>query len=305
MTTEPALPPPGTAPAPAAPPRPAAAPAETPAAEAPAAESPAAESPFAAPQFATEPPSDAPATEFLPPAPERAPRAPRRPRPVLLAVSGLVLGTLAGGGVGYAVQAQRPPTPLPPIQVARPSYPAVAVDPTAYAAQQPKPLAIDGDLLKLLIGAPDGSTAWADYPDKPSWMSVGEIAERNGGAVRAFKDLNARGFRRAAEVDWKKDDVKYRVSLIQYAPDRANEAVTNVLTARTMEPFADAASGANGGYQVEKDPRRWAETTEQYYYGSALAQRGTVVMVVEVFGTKPVDPAVVKDLAKQQWERLA
>ncbi|MDH6705713.1 hypothetical protein P3T27_002435 [Kitasatospora sp. MAA19] len=289
MTTEPALPPPGDAPAPAASPQPQVTPGE--------------------PQFTAEVPDalrcapalDAPLPGFPPVGPEQAPRAPRRPRPVLLAVSGLVLGTLVGGGVGYAVQAQRPPTPLPPIQVARPSYPAQAVDPAALAAQQPKPLAIDGDLVKLLISAPDGSTAWADYPDKPSWMSVGEVSDHSGTAARDFKDLNTRGFRRAAEVDWKKGDAKYRVLLIQYAPDRANEAAVYTAFARNLESFAD---GANGGYQVEKEPGHWNESTEQFYYGSALAQRGTVVMVVEVFDTKPVNPEVVKDLAKQQWERL-
>ncbi|MFD7594087.1 hypothetical protein ACFV6D_13770 [Kitasatospora sp. NPDC059812] len=292
MTTEPALPPPGTAPAPAAPPRPAAMPAEPSSAELPS----------AAPQFATEVPSDAPGPELLSAGPERAPRAPRRPRPVLLAVSGLVLGTLVGGGVGYAVQAQRPPTPLPPIQVARPSYPAAAVDPTAFAAQQPKPLAIDGDLLKLLIGAPDGSAAWGEFPDKPSWVSVGELAEHSDSAVRDFKDLNSRGFRRAAEVNWKKGDTRYRVSLVQYAPDRANEAATHAVgTTRNLKPFAD---GANGGYRVDETPRYWADSADRYYYGQAVAQRGTVAMVVEVFDPKPVNPDVVKDLAKQQWERL-
>ncbi|MFF0413044.1 hypothetical protein ACFYUY_21705 [Kitasatospora sp. NPDC004745] len=311
MTTEPAEPSPGAAPAPAAPAAPPAGP-PTPAASpwaAPSAETPAA-APTAAPAA---PPAGPPAPPASPwagpplapdlaaPAPEQAPRAPRRPRPVLLTVCGLVLGTLAGGGVGYAVQAQRPPTPLPPLQVARPSYPAVVVDPTAFAAEQPRPLAIDGDLLKLLMSAPQGSGPWGDYPDKPSWVSVGELAERAGNSVREFKDLNSRGFRRAAEVDWKKDDVKYRVSLIQYAPENASEAKLRASLSHLLS-FAD---GANGGYKVEDQPSRWAETTDQYYYGVAVAQRGTVLMSVEVFGTKPVNPDVVKDLAKQQWERLA
>ncbi|MFJ3220584.1 hypothetical protein ACIPLC_32255 [Kitasatospora sp. NPDC086801] len=292
MTTEPALPPPGAAPAPAAPPRPHTAPAEPPSAEPPFTEPPSTAEAF---------PPAAPAPDLLSAGPERAPRTPRRPRPVLLAVSGLVLGALVGGGVGYAVQAQRPATPLPPIQVARPSYPAVAVDPTAFAAQQPKPLAIDGDLLKLLVSAPDGSAAWGDFPDKPSWLSVGELADRGASAASDFKDLNARGFRRAAEVDWKKDDARYRVSLIQYAPDHAGEAAKHTAAVHLGEAFAD---GANGGYRVYAEPDHWADSADQFYYGHALAQRGTVVMVVEVFGTKPVNPDVVKDLAKQQWERL-
>ncbi|RKT20188.1 hypothetical protein BX285_4670 [Streptomyces sp. 1114.5] len=229
--------------------------------------------------------------------PDREPRAPRRPRPVRLAAYALVLGTVAGAGVGYAVQAQRPPTPLPPLQVARPSYPVEAVDPAAHAAEQPAPLAIDGDLTKLLITAPEGSTPWSDYPDKPSWISVGEISERAGDAAFRFKDLTSRGFRRAAEVDWKKDDVRYRVSLMQFAPDHSDQAKSN-----TWEPFA--GDGANGGYKVESSPRYWAESTDQYYYGQAVAKRGSLQMTVEVFGPKPVDSATLKDLAKRQWERL-
>lgn len=226
-----------------------------------------------------------------------APRAPRRPRPVLLTVCALVLGTLVGGGVGYAVQAQRPPTPLPPLQVARPSYPAETVDPAALTAEQPGPLAIDGDLTKLLVSAPEGSTPWADYPDKPSWISIGEVAERSGRSAAMFKDLASNGFRRAAEVDWKKDDVRYRVQLVQYTADHAD----NAKSPAWPQTFAE---NANGGYKVDPEPHHWAESTEQYYYGEAIAKRGSLQMTIEVFGTQPVNPDTLKDLAKRQWERL-
>ncbi|MER7582537.1 hypothetical protein [Kitasatospora sp. NPDC097691] len=288
MTTEPAEPVPA---APAAPPTPPAppAPAAPPAAD-PWAVEPSTTGPFATGPFATGP------GDLLEAGPTRAPRTPRRPRPVLLATCALVIGTLAGGGVGYAVQAQRPPTPLPPLQVARPSYPAETVDPAALAAEQPAPLAIDGDLTKLLITAPDGSTPWGDYPDKPSWTSIGEIAEHSGNAASAFRDLASRGFRRAAEVDWKKDDVRYRVLLVQFAPDRSEEA-----RSATLPSFAD---GASGGYDVEAVPQHWAESTEQFYYGTAIAKRGSLRMTVEVFGPQPVNADILKDLAKRQWERL-
>ncbi|WP_030242729.1 hypothetical protein [Streptomyces sp. NRRL S-350] len=275
MTTEPAEPVPAAPAAPAVPPPPPMPPAAEPSQALPPAE-----------------PGD-----LLEAGPDREPRAPRRPRPVRLAAYALVLGALAGGGVGYAVQAQRPPTPLPPLQVAHPSYPAAAVDPAALAAEQPAPPAIDGDLTKLLLTAPEGSTAWFDYPDKPSWVSVGEIAERSGDAVYEFKDLASRGFRRAAEVDWKKDDVRYRVSLLQFAPEDADQA-----RSVSWEPFA--GDGANGGYKVESSPRHWAESTDQYYYGQAVAKRGSLQMTVEVFATAPVNADTLKDLAKRQWERL-
>ncbi|AUY50597.1 hypothetical protein C2142_18470 [Streptomyces sp. CB01881] len=174
------------------------------------------------------------------------------------------------------------------------------MDPAAVAAAAPKPLAIDGDLRKLLISAPSGSTAWGDYPDTPSWISVGELAEHSGRSAEAFKNLNAREFRRAAEADWMKDGLKVRVSLIQFSADRAAEAKSRASGYR-LKPFAD---DANGGYQVDSEASYWAETTEQFYLGTALAQRGTVVMEIKVFGTQPVDPEVLKGLAKQQWERL-
>ncbi|WP_459651336.1 hypothetical protein [Kitasatospora sp. Ki12] len=285
MTTEP----PEPVPAPTAPPAPAVPPPAIPP-TAPPAPGPYAANPYAADPFTVAP------GELLEAGPEQAPRAPRRPRPVLLATCALVLGALTGGGVGYAVQAQRPPTPLPPLQAARPSYPAEVLDPAALAAEQPAPLAIEGDLTKLLITAPEGSTPWGDYPDKPAWASIGEIAEHSGNASYTFRDLASRGFRRAAEVDWKKDDVRYRVSLIQFAPDRADQAKSV-----SWLPFAD---GATGGYKVETAPRRWAESTDQYYYGEAVAKRGSLQMTIEVFGTQLVSADVLKDLAKRQWERL-
>ncbi|MFD8757231.1 hypothetical protein ACFV0O_40600 [Kitasatospora sp. NPDC059577] len=285
MTTEPAEPVPAAPAAPPAPPAPAVPPPLTPPAADPYATGPDATGPFP-----TQP------GELLETGPERAPRTPRRPRPVALAACALALGALAGGGVGYAVQAQRPPTPLPPLQVARPAYPAGTVDPAALAAQQPAPPAIEGDLTKLLITAPEGSTPWGDNPDKPGWVSIGEIAEQSGNAALTFRDLASRGFRRAAEVDWKKDDTRYRVSLVQYTADHADEAKSS-----SWVPFAD---GANGGYKVETAARNWAESTEQYYYGEAVAKRGSVQMTIEVFGTQQVSADVLKDLAKRQWERL-
>ncbi|MFE2723346.1 hypothetical protein [Kitasatospora sp. NPDC059327] len=306
MTTRPVEPSPADPPTPADAPTPAEAPLP-PAAAAPPAEVPAVPAageaaPTQGPAAPVVPPAPpAPfAAAFVPAAPAPPFRRPGRPRPVLLLVCGLVLGTVLGGAVGYAVQANRPPTPLPPIQVALPSYPAEVVDPAAVAQAGPKPPAVDGDLRKLLITVPTGGTAWADYPDTPSWITVGELAERSGRSAETFKNLNYKDFRRAVEVDWKKDDLKVRVTLIQYAADRAAEAKSRAAGYR-LQPFAE---DANGGFQVDSEASYWAETTEQYYLGTALAQRGTLVMEIKVFGTRPVNPDVVKDIAKQQWERL-
>ncbi|MFD8693485.1 hypothetical protein [Kitasatospora purpeofusca] len=242
-----------------------------------------------------EPSSASPPADPATPAPARKPR---RPRPVLLLTCGLVVGTAAGGGIGYAVQANRPPTPLPRIQAVVPTYPAEVLDPAAAAEAAPAPLAIDGDLRMLLLTAPPGSTVWNDYPATPSWITVGERAERTANTAHNFVTLNEYGFRRAAEVDWKQNGLKVRITLIQRAADFAAGAGTRDTG---LQPFT---ADANGGYRIAADPGYWTDTTEKYYLGTAVAQRGTVQMEVEVFGTQPVDAEVVKGLAKQQWERL-
>ncbi|MFJ8437238.1 hypothetical protein ACIQ9P_38700 [Kitasatospora sp. NPDC094019] len=241
-----------------------------------------------------EPPTAGPA---IPP----LPRGPRRPRPALLLACALVLGTVAGVGAGYAIQSGRPPTPLPPLQVALPTYPSEVVDPAAVAAAAPPPLAIDGDLRGLLLTAPSGSTPWADEPDKPSWVTVGELAERAKQAADIFRSYNQQGFRRAAQVAWTQDALDIHITLTQFKADFANKADNKRWNPGEFEPFAPEA---NGGFRTESKPAYWAETTDQYYLGLAVAQRGTVLMQVRVFGTKPVDAEVVKNLAKQQWERL-
>ncbi|WP_406097432.1 hypothetical protein [Kitasatospora purpeofusca] len=230
-----------------------------------------------------------------------APRRPRRPRPVLLLASGLVLGTVAGTGVGYAIQSGRPPTPLPQLQVALPTYPSEVVDPTAAAAAAPSPLAIEGDLRKLLVTAPGGSKPWDDQPDKPSWITVGELADRTRQAADIFNALNQQGFRRAAAVAWSQGGLGIQITLTQFKADFASKADNARWNKGDYESFAPEA---NGGFRIENTPAYWAETTDLYYLGLAVAQRGTVLMEVRVFGTKPVDAEVVKNLAKQQWERL-
>ena len=130
-------------------------------------------------------------------------------------------------------------------------------------------------------------------------MSIGELAQRKGDAALVFKDLASSGFRRAAEVDWMKGDTRYRVSLTQYTPEHIDEAEA---ASGFWMPFA---GDANGGYSMDFTPRKWSDTEDQYYYGQAQAQRGTVQMKVEIFSPKPVDGEELKALAKQQWERLA
>ena len=260
--------------------------------------------PFAGPSAAEPTAAGFPVTDLLAageaPAEGIVRRGARRPRPALLLSSALVLGVLAGGGIGYGIQSQRPPTPLPPIQVALPRYPAAVADPKAVADAAPKPLGIDGDLLKLVIARPEGTEAWGDNPDRPTWLTVGELAERSGASKSRFSTLNQQGFRRAAGIDWQKGGTKYRVTLVQFGPDSAGGAISEATDTANL-PIVD---GANGVYRVASVASTWADSTEKYYYGYAVARRGTLVMEIEIFAPQKADATELKDLAKKQWERL-
>ncbi|WP_329582371.1 hypothetical protein OG500_20735 [Kitasatospora sp. NBC_01250] len=237
--------------------------------------------------------------------PDEEPAA-RRPRTALLLVGALLLGPLLGAGIGYAVQQHRPPTPLPALlPAAAPAYPAAHLDAQDSAAIAPRPLAIDGDLRPLLLPRPDGAQDWDDFglADSGDWESISQIAMETGHSADNFTQLATNGFRRAAVTSWQKDGVKYRVQLVQYFSDNSYSALAAMSSMRfTGTPFGGGMAGA---YAAPATQETYADTTESFYHGRALTRRGDVVVDVEAFGTAQVSADVVRDLAKQQWERLA
>ncbi|MEV4612209.1 hypothetical protein AB0K43_06335 [Kitasatospora sp. NPDC049258] len=222
-----------------------------------------------------------------------------------LLLAAVLLGPLLGAVGGYAVQASRPPTPLPPLQVGAPHYPATTLEAAAAAATLPRPLAVDGDLRKLLISRPEGTEAWDDYGygDDAGWMSIGEKALSYGLSDRQFRSLVQQGFRRDAFLAWKKGDTKYLVELVQFDDDSSQSAVSVV---------NDVAAGAqpldggtiNGSYSASDKQYTYAESTEKYYLGEAVARRGNVAMAISVYSPTQVNGEELKALAKLQWERL-
>ncbi|MGF1431434.1 hypothetical protein [Kitasatospora sp. LaBMicrA B282] len=232
-----------------------------------------------------------------------------RPRSRVLVAGALLLGPLLGGGVGYAIQAGRPPTPLPPLRPASaPRYPAAPLEaPAASAtpAPAPTPAAVDGDLRPLLLPVPAGAQAWDDYgiATPGDWESASQLARESGGSASAFETLLTAGFRRAVMTCWQQDGVKYRVQLIQYFPDRAGSAVDRVDAARRAgTPFPD---GLAGGYRAAGRPASYFESDEQFYDASAVTRRGDLVVSVTAYGSAQLPAERVRDLAEQQWERLA
>jgi hypothetical protein len=238
---------------------------------------------------------------------EQSPAAPRRPLGTgKLLLAALLVGPLLGGSVGYAVQAARPATPLPELPVTAPQYPTAPADEKAVADGTLKPLEIDGDLRKLLIAKPDGAEVWNNNGrgDDTSWISAGEKAMSYGNADNFFRRLLRTGFRRDAIVTWKKGDVRWRVELIQYQSDKAGEAETLALERDDSGASTPLPGTISGTYATPSEAQTYAESTEKYYYGEALARRGDLVMVISVYSPTQVNADELKDVAKRQWERL-
>ncbi|MEW1909874.1 hypothetical protein AB0442_15665 [Kitasatospora sp. NPDC085895] len=236
-----------------------------------------------------------------------APVAPgRAPRTARLLLAAVVLGPVLGAGIGYAVQAARPETPLPPLAVETLHYPAQSLDPAAAAAAEPKPLAIDGDLRKLLIGRPADAEEWDNYgygDTGVGWLGAGDKAMMVGDSAGEFRRLMQHHFRRDALLAYRRGDVHYRIELIQFGADDIGSAAS-AFTIVVPQNGGTIEGTVNGHYEAPAEPEHYADSTEEYYSAQATAVRGSVVMRIEMFSPKPVDGQEIKNLAIRQWERL-
>ncbi|MDH6577451.1 hypothetical protein [Kitasatospora sp. MAP5-34] len=243
-------------------------------------------------------------SESAEPSEPAEPAAARRPRTARLLVAALLLGPLVGGGVGYAIQAGRPRTPLPALRVGAPQYVATVVDGKGAVDAGPKPLNIDGDLRKLLISKPADADDMTDGLGADSgWASVGDVALTYTDADVRFREMLFTGFRRDAIASWKKNDTVYRVELVQYDATHVAEAV-NAVSSNVPADSHPLDGTVDGTYDAPSTPSTYSETHEQYYYGKASARRGDVIMRVSIYSPNQVNADELKDIAERQWERL-
>ncbi|GAA4858829.1 hypothetical protein [Kitasatospora terrestris] len=267
----------------------------------------------AAEQAATADEQPVPAEELLtagpepePASAEGGPRPARRLSTGRLLLAAALLGPVVGAGVGYAVQASRPATPLPALAAVKLAYPAERVDPKALAAAAPQPLNIDGDLRDLLLKRPDGTQDWDDTGARGSWQDAAEYAESFGDSRATFSRLLDKGFRRSAVIGWKSGETKYRIRLIQYRSDSASAAISWDYSGASGENEVGKIPGnPQSTLVIDTKPDHYADSTEQFYYGEAIARKGDLIMEIEVFAPSKVDRAQLEDIAKRQWERIA
>ncbi|QEU80011.1 hypothetical protein [Streptomyces subrutilus] len=250
----------------------------------------------------------APETTAAPEVPGRR----HRGRTALLIAAAAALGVLAGTATGYAVQYDRPPTPLPPL--AQPSMTA------------PKPLArdeasstrsvnanrwhkSDEDLATMLIEAPGGAkTAFSGSLSPDAYAA--DFYNHPGAGLRS---LLRDDVRRIASVKWAEDDQNFvDVYLLQFRTRGGADSFQRGQS--SYMPDKDHAG--NDGMAVPGVPaafgRAWVDSEQHAKPGylpvrdaRALLRRGDILIDIHYTNNRgKVDKNAVLDLAKRQMERL-
>ncbi|MFC1439383.1 hypothetical protein ABUW04_14060 [Streptacidiphilus sp. N1-10] len=251
---------------------------------------------------------EAVAPEAVAPPAARKPR--RRGKTALIMAVAVVLGVLGGAGVGYAVQQHRAPTPLPPLSVAQPSYPAAHSTAAALTAAQDDMVRTDGDLTKLLVPVPKGAKKNADESGDNGWLALDGLAETYTKPGVEFTWQLDHGFRRAAVVAWDQGGVNYQVNLIQFQHtaeastaqflvDQSDYLVTDAGGAKYRTAVPGTVNGA-----VFAGHKQLHDDGGTYYRGGGLAVHGDIVVAVWVDSSHPIDGKALMAVVQDQLERL-
>ncbi|MFI6061757.1 hypothetical protein [Streptomyces sp. NPDC051286] len=249
------------------------------------------------------------------PGPVSAPVKPRpRGRTALLIAAAAVLGIAGGTAVGYGVQADRAPTPLPALSQRDLAYPAKALPadkvPDPLPVSQDRQLKTDGDLRELLIDRPSG---WNDQKQprlNDGWMGVDTYARDFEHPDKAFEYLIGSDIRRVAAASWTKG--RYRtanVRLVQFrsgmrtgAADHAEDQLlymTGDGDVVDSDPLKGSGNGRCSVYKARLKPGYLP-----LYRARAVVQRGDIMAEINMFDTRPISKKDIRMLAERQLERL-
>ncbi|MGF2208086.1 hypothetical protein [Streptomyces albidoflavus] len=261
-----------------------------------------------------EPPAEPPTGT---PAPAPAPR--RRPRGLttLIVACGALVGVVGGTATGYAVQAEREPTPLPPLSQADLAYPEKALPeskrPAPLPAKHDTAVKANGDLRKLLVGKPKGARVWSTgihregAPVRDGWLSPGEFSLEYGSPAYQLEDLLDGEVRRVAAANWLRGKQMIAVRLVQFRPGALAAAAASD---RESQGWAAARSapGEESGWSVRPgSSARYHLTAPEpgaWYWASASGFRGDVWFTMDIFDESPIPRSTIRDLARAQLDRL-
>ncbi|MCX2970470.1 MULTISPECIES: hypothetical protein [Streptomyces] len=236
----------------------------------------------------------------------------RRVPTALLIACAVLLGLVGGVAGGYTVQAERPPTPLPPLAQPGLAYPQEPLSegegPEPLTPEEDRRVRTDGDLSELLLDKPKDARTPPGRSER-SWTSPWAHAAKYRDAEAMFELLVGSSFRRQAETAWLEgEDVYVSVSLLQFHDDRAHDSRAYSETIQPYFPSHDETSMSipgmeDGNVRVYRTDAG-NELTGPVYAGEAVARRGGVVVQISVAAPDPVDIDFVRELAERQLERL-
>ncbi len=242
----------------------------------------------------------------------------RRPRgrTALLIAAAAVLGIAGGTAVGYGVQADRAPTPLPALSQPNLAYPAKALPadkvPDPLPVSQDRQRKTEGDLRELLVSKPSGArNATFPFPTK-GWMSLDAYAREFKSEDYMFETLAEADVRRIAAANWLQGQYRHvGIRLVQFrsgaelgASDHANDQLDYMPYAKEGAGNAgDPIKGSgNGRYFLYKAVNKPGYLP--VYQARAIAQRGDVMLDITIFDTTPISKKDIRTLAERQLERL-
>ncbi|MFE2294273.1 hypothetical protein [Streptomyces sp. NPDC059452] len=248
-----------------------------------------------------------------------APPVRRRPRgrTTLIITAAALLGISGGAAVGYGIQAERPPTPLPALSQPGLGYPAKPL-PTAPAplpAAQDRQVTTDGDLRKLLVDRPKGAKKplAGELGIGDGWASLPEYAQTYYDDPNyMFETFAGADLRRVASVGWRQGQHRtINVQLIQFRSGDTLGASDHL--AGQLDYMDEEEDGAGNPGQPVKgsgEGRSYLFPVERKagylpsYRARALAARGDIVLDINIFDTVPIKAKDIRTLAERQLERL-
>ncbi|MGW6564255.1 hypothetical protein [Streptomyces sp. NPDC054975] len=228
----------------------------------------------------------------------------------LIAVAA-VLGLVGGTAVGYGVQAEREPTPLPALNQPGLAYPKPlpkGQKPVALPASEDRRVKTDGDLRKLLVPKPAGSK---EFGFGDGWLTVPEYARDFKNPGGALSNQLGMGVRRIAATSWQTG--KYRTTsivLVQYrdsdqlgAQDHAEgqmDYMPDKEFARSDgEPIKGSANGHYYVFPVDREPGYMDS-----YEARAYFHRGDIMVAIFINDTRKISAKDISSLAEKQLGRL-
>ncbi|MBB1257594.1 hypothetical protein H3147_01940 [Streptomyces sp. OF8] len=221
-----------------------------------------------------------------------------------------LLGVVGGVATGYTVQAERPPTPLPPLSQPDLAYPKKRLPadqtPEPLSAAEDRRVKTDGDLRKLLLPVPKGARENHKFT-KDNWLSIGTYSERFSTPADTFRAFGWSGLRRVAHRAWDEGDRTYIINLVQFrdaqelgAKRHMEEQQNSMLRDGMAQNVGSLLEGTEWGryYVFDKPVRR--PGYPPMYATRAIAHRGDVTMDIFAYDTRPMSKKDIRTIAERQ-----